>query len=153
MLKSLQNSSKVTSLFKALTSFQRISKFLLLVIIDDYKIAKSFFPQDSPITETSTKKEIAYQLIDCYEKEASKFYTNAHASFMSLDIPGDGETFYIHSITKYIPVIMRRTYDQHKLGVGIFTMEGFEYKNIQASTPFVSIQIEKVMYVRRVLNT
>ena len=28
-----------------------------------------------------------------------------------------------------MPVFLERTHDAHKLGVGVFTMEGFEYKN------------------------
>ena len=42
---------------------------------------------------------------------------------------GDKENFYVHVLTNYIPGIMRETYKRHKLGVGIFSMEGFEYKN------------------------
>ena len=42
---------------------------------------------------------------------------------------GDSETFYIHKLTKYMHVFLKHTYDDHKLGVGVFTMEGFKYKN------------------------
>ena len=42
---------------------------------------------------------------------------------------GDKETFYVHVLINYIPGIMRETYKRHKLGVEIFSMEGFEYKN------------------------
>ena len=40
-----------------------------------------------------------------------------------------GETFYLHTLKHYIPKIMRSTYEKHRLGPAIFTMEGFEYKN------------------------
>ena len=42
---------------------------------------------------------------------------------------GDKDTFYCHVLTKYVPHILKITYERHKLGIGIFSMEGFEYKN------------------------
>ena len=41
----------------------------------------------------------------------------------------DEETFYVHALTNYIPGITRETYKRYKLGVEIFSMECFEYKN------------------------
>ena len=48
---------------------------------------------------------------------------------MTKKVAGDGETFYLHAMSQYMPVLMKDTYDDHRLGLGIFTMEGFEYKN------------------------
>ena len=105
-------------------------ELLSLVFIDDFNIAKNFFPQETcPFTNTTEKKLIADHMITLYKKEATKFLNNAHASCLTNKVQGDGETFYIHALSMYIPKIMRETYDSHMLGLGVFTMEGFEYKN------------------------
>ena len=68
-------------------------------------------------------------MITLFKNEAATFFSNAHASFLSHKVQGNEETFYIHALCMYIPKIMRETYDSHMLGVRVFTMEGFEYKN------------------------
>ena len=42
---------------------------------------------------------------------------------------GSQETFYTHALRFYIPRIAKITYDRHGVGVGIFTMQGFERRN------------------------
>ena len=42
---------------------------------------------------------------------------------------GDDETFYMHVLRFYLPKIARVTFDKHGLGLGIFTMQGFERRN------------------------
>ena len=39
------------------------------------------------------------------------------------------ETFYFHCLRYYIPRIARETYEDFKLGVGIFNMQGFKRRN------------------------
>lgn len=51
---------------------------------------------------------------------------------MTNAIVGDGETFYIHNLSFYMPSIIEDTYKRHKLGPGVWSMEGFEYKNAQS---------------------
>ena len=51
---------------------------------------------------------------------------------MTNAIVGDGETFYIHNLSFYMPSIIEDTYKKHKLGPGVWSMEGFEYKNAQS---------------------
>ena len=43
--------------------------------------------------------------------------------------PGDDETFYLHVLRFYIPHIARETWKDHGLGVGIYSMQGFERRN------------------------
>ena len=38
----------------------------------------------------------------------------------------DKEPFDFHCMRYYLPNIARETFDKHKLGLGIFTMQGFE---------------------------
>ena len=43
--------------------------------------------------------------------------------------PGDDETFNLHCLQFYMPMIAEITLERHKLGLGIFTMQGFERRN------------------------
>ena len=47
-------------------------------------------------------------------------------SFMTNETSGNKETFYIHTLRFYMIDVMVDTYAKHKLGPGIWTMEGFE---------------------------
>ena len=46
-------------------------------------------------------------------------------------VNGNGKKFYIHNIIFYMPSIIEDTYKKHKLGPGIWSMNGFRYKNAQ----------------------
>ena len=48
---------------------------------------------------------------------------------MTRRIRGDGELFYLHIMRWYFPKMLRKVYNSHNLGIYVFTMEGFEYKN------------------------
>ena len=99
-----------------------------MVFLDEFNTTKKFFSESCPFT-AETDKKIANHMITLYKNEVATFFSNAHASFLSHKVQGDGEKFYIHALCMYIPNIMREIYDSHMLGVGVFTMEGFEYKN------------------------
>ena len=43
--------------------------------------------------------------------------------------PGDDETFYMHVLRFYLPQIAKKTLTDHELGLGIWTMQGFERRN------------------------
>ena len=42
---------------------------------------------------------------------------------------GDQETFYTHCLRYYMPKIAKQTWDEHKRGLGVYTMQGFERRN------------------------
>ena len=44
-------------------------------------------------------------------------------------LAGNGLTFYFHCLRFYLPQIAEITFKRHKLGLGIFTMQGFERRN------------------------
>ena len=58
-----------------------------------------------------------------YEVGGRTFLTKSSA-----DIGGD-ETFYLHCLRFYMPRIAKETLEKHNLGLGIFTMQGFERWN------------------------
>ena len=43
---------------------------------------------------------------------------------------GDKEKFYMHALRHYTIKHAQDTWKKYKLGVGIFTMEGFERRNM-----------------------
>ena len=43
--------------------------------------------------------------------------------------PGDDETFYLHVLRFYLPQIAKKTMEDHGVGLGIFSMQGFERRN------------------------
>ena len=43
--------------------------------------------------------------------------------------PGDDETFYLHVLRFYLPQIAKKTMEDHGIGLGIFSMQGFERRN------------------------
>ena len=115
----------------ALHAYKKVSKILSLIFIDDYNEVKEFLP-DSSLSESSSKEDIANGVLESYKQCVKVFYDAGLKSFMTNSIKGDGETFYIHNITFYMPSIIDVTYKNHKLGPGIWSMEGFEYKNAQS---------------------
>lgn len=52
-------------------------------------------------------------------------------SFLTRDASSvvDDETFYFHVLRFYLPKIAKETMEEHQLGLGIFTMQGFECWN------------------------
>ena len=60
-----------------------------------------------------------------------QFYVHAAKSFMTKVDTGDKETFYMHALRHYTMKHAQDTWSKYKLGVGIFTMEGFERRNLE----------------------
>ena len=129
VFRSLIKDSRVTALWESLKCFHVMCEILSLIFIDDYKDLKELFLASNVDSISSSKNEIAKAVIELYKTKADQFYTHALASFMSQETSGDRETFHLHALRHYMPTFMKRTYERHKMNVGIFTMEGFEYKN------------------------
>ena len=64
-----------------------------------------------------------------FEKHVTMFYEEGAKTFLTRTIIGDCETFYTHTLRYYLPVIARLTFQDYKLGLGIYTMQGFERRN------------------------
>ena len=93
VLKRLLSSNIVTILYDALVLFKWISAFLNLLLIDEYKIAQIFLPDNPNIFETSTRCEIATAMIDAFKAKTKKFYKIGYDTFMTKIVPGDKENF------------------------------------------------------------
>ena len=67
--------------------------------------------------------------MDKFNDWVEKFYSYGNNTFMKLVKNGDSETFYLHTLRFYMPDIIRDTWELHGVGVGIFSMQGFERRN------------------------
>lgn len=87
----------------------KMSPFLLLIqIIDPVQ-------HDTEIRVFIDRARLFYDL------GGKTFLTNKHI--------GDDKTFYMHVLRFYIPHISRVTLVKHNLGVGIYSMQGYERRN------------------------
>ena len=69
--------------------------------------------------------------MNTFKRNLNLSYKVGGRSFLTKDnndIEGD-ETFYMHCLNFYMPMIAEVTLDRHKMGLGIFTMQGFERRN------------------------
>ena len=68
-------------------------------------------------------------LIEKFKKDVKDFYNYGVHTFMTDKEDGDLETAYQHILRFYMPQIAVETYNELKMGVGIYTMQGFERRN------------------------
>ena len=101
------------------------------VIIDDYQTANEYLGE-IVFAQDTDRKVIGQRMIDEYEKECSRLYNTGMKTFLTDLVMGDHETFYAHAVKWYFPQILRQTYGKYGLGLGIYTMEGFEAINYMA---------------------
>ena len=77
------------------------------------------------VIETS-KREQYISAMAKNNDNVKEFYQVGATSFLTGGTQtGNQETFYMHVMRFYIPEIVKITYDRHRLGVGIFNMQGF----------------------------
>ena len=81
--------------------------------------------------------------VECYETElenfeqkVKKFYEVGANTFLTKNRIGDEETFYLHVLRYYIPYLSKITLQKHQLGIGIFTMQGYERRNRESKNCF-----------------
>ena len=76
------------------------------------------------------EKDHYIDMLNTFQTNLKKFYSAGAKSFLTKGkVVGDDETFYMHCLRCYTPNIAEITYKQHHLGVGIFTMQGYERRN------------------------
>ena len=70
-----------------------------------------------------------------FEMNVKEFYVAGRTSFLQKEVGTQNakevyhKTFYMHALCFYLLQIAKDTLQEHKLGVGIFTMQGFEQRN------------------------
>ena len=100
-------------LCNSLRLWYQISPFLVITTIKDVEKYET------------TRKQFLLDL--------KQFYTIGGRSFLTKKATtghvGNDEKFYMHVLRFYIPRIADETFEKYNLGVGIFTMQGFERCN------------------------
>ena len=66
-----------------------------------------------------------------FEAKLKEFYIAGTRTFLTKNPSdvGNDETFYCHVLRFYLPQIMKQLYQDHRVGLGICTMQGFERRN------------------------
>ena len=89
-----------------------------------------WYDLESFLKISTVKDESSFpSLINNFKTNLSKFYKCGKFTFLTKRNYGDDETFYFHCLRFYIPNIVDQTWEKHGLGVGIFTMQGYERRN------------------------
>ena len=98
-------------LCNGLTLWKNISPFLIIDVIENV--------------------ESYEQKLKNFRENLKKFYEVGRTSFLTKvsEKPGGDETFYMHALRFYMPMIAKHTLSEHKMGLGVFTMQGYERRN------------------------
>ena len=85
------------------------------------------------ITIIGTKTELYKEVMTQFENDVKDFYEIGGKTFLTKrNVVGDDETFYMHCLRFYLPMHAKLTFENHNLGLGIFTMQGYEHQNKQS---------------------
>ena len=108
------------------------------------------------ITTVCIRTELYKKVITQFESDVKDYYKIGGKTFLTKrNIVGCNETFYMHCLRFYLPINAKDTYDDYNLGLGIFTMQGYEHQNKQLKligsrfnnhTNFVICQNLKFLY-------
>lgn len=64
-----------------------------------------------------------------YVKNVTKLYDAGAKTVLTRNNTGDRETFYMHVLCYYVPQIAKKTHDTYGVGMGVYTMQGYERRN------------------------
>ena len=126
------SSFKGNELFQFVRNAEVISQFIddelftteeTLDIIEALKVIKRIFDFTSiTYIEDGVKYD---ELLVQFKDDVKLLFRHGKDTFLA----GNGVTFYFHCLRFYLPQIADITFKRHKLGLGIFTMQGFERRN------------------------
>jgi len=71
-----------------------------------------------------------------FRSDTKEFYEYDADKFLTKTTKGDQDTFYTHTLRYYLPYITEKKINQHKLGLGIGTMQGFERRNKESKNVY-----------------
>ena len=71
-----------------------------------------------------------------FEQNVKQFYKVGASTFLTKTTTGDKETFYLQVLRCYIPHLCQITLEKHRLGTGIFTMQGYKRRNHESKNCF-----------------
>ena len=106
---SFHDTNVLRDLCNGILLWAEITPFLVLTTInnhDEYQILKQKFVEN-----------------------VKEFFDIGGRSFLTKVSVGNDETFYMHTLRFYLPRIADQTLNEFGLGLGVFTMQGFERRN------------------------
>jgi hypothetical protein len=92
------------------------------------------------ITKAEVKEDDDYeQEIKKFEVEVKQFYEYGRTTFLASKsgVIGSLETSYSHILRFNLAQLARITYQRHKVGIGVFTLQGYERRNKESKNVFV----------------
>ena len=119
----IQNVSKIVTFLK--------KEFQPSAVLDDVCNGLLLWQSITPFLVITKIDNNYAQKLDEFESNLKKFYDIGSRSFLTKNPAsiGDDETFYLHTLRFYLPNIAKETLRKHSLGLGIYTMQGFEHRN------------------------
>eukprot|EP00978_Attheya_sp_CCMP212_P008133 scaffold18931_cov62-Attheya_sp.AAC.9 len=64
-----------------------------------------------------------------FEANLASFYECGHTTFLTKNADGDNDIFYSHVLRFYLPRFAHEMFDNYNVGLGVFTMHGYEHQN------------------------
>ena len=67
-----------------------------------------------------------------FKDNIKEFFENAKDTYImkkNKKMSGNNETFYLHALRCYFPQLATKLFEKYCMGLGIFTMQGFERRN------------------------
>ena len=119
---------RATSCALHFTPMRKLPAFSLLSSLMTTK-PQIFFKWNGIYYETE-KKVIGRRMIAEFKRLSVELYSAGMKTFFTDRVWGDHETFYAHALCFYVVTILKRTYSKYGIGLGVFTMEGFEAINV-----------------------
>jgi len=79
------------------------------------------------------KEETDYlKKLEEFKENVMLFHKHGASNFLTSGLEeGDAETFYCHTLRFYLPRQAEWLHKKHKVGLGVFSMQGFEHRNKQ----------------------
>ena len=111
----LVSTQEVEDIIKCLTLWSKIFKFLGISYLS---------------TDARRQRYLSEDIVK-FNNNIKEFYDAGSRTFLSKKGSSSGteETFYLHALRYYMPDIVNATFERHQVGVGIFSMQGFERRN------------------------
>ena len=82
-----------------------------------------------------------------FESSLKRFYACGANTFLTKTETGDIETFYMHVLRFYLPPLAHATFSEHNLGLGVFTMQGYERRNKESKNTWKRFNNNKGNFV------
>ena len=104
------------------------------------------------VTTIITDTEKYNSELNQFENDLKKFYAVGAKTFLTNQVIGDRENFHSHRLRFYLPKIARNLLEEHGVGLGVFTMQGFERRNKESKNTFKRFNNRKGNVLRQNLD-